>query len=665
MTLVVGGLFAWGFLDTQSAFVAGIAITAPAAVTAGLTLLISLILYVWAPKKHYSSGAFISFALLTIFTGILVYTTGQTHSPFLALWMLVGAFTGAFGLYGMGLFIVLAVAYGVLAYTQMTLEQGSLVVMVITSLAPLIVSYLLWHTGSHGEDEHEVAYQKLATELQQVAGKSDVVINAIADGVIAVDADGVIELFNPAAQSIIGWGKQDALKLSYKSVLKLVDSKNEELTEANDPVAQVLANNRPVTTNKFTLVTNSGKNLIVSLVISPVGQIGSGAIIVFRDVTKETAEGRQQAEFISTASHEMRTPVASIEGYLGLALNPATATIDDKARDFIQKAHESAQHLGRLFQDLLDVSKADDGRMQNNPKVINVVEFLFDIVEGLRPKATEKQLTLLYKPKPDDDRGARYEEHTDRTIAPIFYVNVDPDHLREVAANLIENAIKYTLRGNVVIDVSSGDNDSVQISVQDSGIGIPPEDIGHLFQKFYRVDNSATREIGGTGLGLYLCRRLCEAMNGRIWVESEWQHGSTFFVSLPRISPDEANRMIEQSANEAETAPSIIGPAHVSPAQLTPAAPTTFIDPSLEAPSLSPAMSTATSYTDSMQTPLQTFAPPIAQPTTPQADTAPLAARRVNTPLTTIEQNTAQYIQQTMPTTPVNQPQNVPPEQKP
>src|SRR5690606_4513614 len=99
----------------------------------------------------------------------------------------------------------------------------------------------------------------------------------------------------------------------------------------------------------------------VSLVASPVGGPGSGIIIVFRDITKEKAEEREQAEFISTASHEMRTPVASIEGYLGLALNPATAQVDEKARNYITKAHEAAQHLGRLFQDLLDTARAEDG----------------------------------------------------------------------------------------------------------------------------------------------------------------------------------------------------------------------------------------------------------------------------------------------------------------
>src|SRR5690606_32680368 len=178
----------------------------------------------------------------------------------------------------------------------------------------------------------------------------------------------------------------------------------------------------------LTLITNSGKKLLISLVASPVGQLGSGIIIVFRDITKEKAEERDQAEFISTASHEMRTPVASIEGYLGLALNPATAQIDEKARMYISKAHEVAQHLGRLFQDLLDITKAEDGRLSNNPRAVEVVTFVQDIVEGLRPGAEAKGLILVYKPAPDDAE----DDKTSRRLNPVFYANVDNDHLREI-----------------------------------------------------------------------------------------------------------------------------------------------------------------------------------------------------------------------------------------
>lgn len=439
---------------------------------------------------------------------------------------------------------------GVNLYFAWQLVGGSLTKEVIQSIIlagelPVIISYILWHSKSHNEKSKDRAYYDLANELNQVSNKAEVVINAIGDGVIAVDNQGVIELINPAAQRIVGWGRQDALGLDYKSVLQLLGKDGHEVNKSNDPIFEVLTSNQQKRTNDMLLQTNSGKRISVSVVASPIGHLGSGAIIVFRDITKDLAEEHEQAEFISTASHEMRTPVASIEGYLGLALNPATAKIDDKARDFITKAHEAAQHLGRLFQDLLDVSKADDGRLSNNPKVVNIVNFTQDIIAGLKPKADQKSLRIFFKPS----TGAGAEGSGMTSISPMFYLYLDADHLREVLSNLIENAIKYTPSGEVVIDVN-GDEGHVVVSIADSGIGIPAEDIPHLFQKFYRVDNSDTREIGGTGLGLYLCRRLIEAMNGRIWVESEYKHGSTFFVELPRITHEEANRLIEAAAEK-------------------------------------------------------------------------------------------------------------------
>jgi len=453
-----------------------------------------------------------------------------------------------------------------------------------------------------------------------------------------------------------------------------------EVADANDPVTKALADNKEVNTHDLSLITNSGKKILVSVIVSPVGQPGEGVIIVFRDITLEKREERQQAEFISTAAHEMRTPVASIEGYLGLALNPATAQVDEKARDFINKAHESAQHLGNLFQDLLDVSKADDGRLSNNPKVVDVVEFTHDVVEGLRPKAEQKGLHMLFKPQPDDD-----EKAGERRLNPVYYANVDNDHLREVIANLTENAIKYTPAGDVVIDIG-GDNEHVTISVADSGIGIPKEDQGHLFQKFYRVDNSDTREIGGTGLGLYLCRRLVETMNGRIYVDSEYKKGSTFYVEIPRIDHEEATRLIESASiedeNKIETQPTIT-PLQAEPelpelpAQPAPAAP--VIQQPVQAPSLS---TDETIYTNApvktvvqqMQQataqapqPVQPVAPqpqiqqqPVPnyqyqqpQPTQPQYPGRRMAPVRENIPLASIEQHPDQYIRRREDTVPV------------
>jgi len=535
-------------------------------VCAGVTALLSFLSYLWPPKKHVLPASTVVYLLLAATASLLVYSTDGTQSPFIALWIVIAVFASVFGLWGVAPLMALPAGYGVyLVVISPELPIGQLVVVVFAGLLPLVASYIIFHTKTRSTPGTDEAYHALASELSQVANKSDVVIKAIDDGVIALNSKGVIELMNPAAGQIIGWGNSDAVGLDYKSVLKLTDSRDKPLDEAVDPVLKVLSINKDEHTKEFYTTTGGGKRIALSLVVSPIGQPGEGVIITFRNITKELAEEREQAEFISTASHEMRTPVASIEGYLGLALNPATATIDAKAREFIEKAHESAQHLGRLFQDLLDVSKADDGRLSNHAVVVDVVNFLADVVEGLRPKAEAKQLRLFYKPQPDGDSVEA------RNISPLFYAHVDQDHLRELVANLVENAIKYTPEGDVVVDVG-GDDAHVKITVQDSGIGIPHEDIPHLFQKFYRVDNSKTREIGGTGLGLYLCRRLAEVMGGRIWVESEFQKGSMFHLELPRLDREQAVRMIDAAsaqpgAAQAEPMPTIIhGSAPLLPA---------------------------------------------------------------------------------------------------
>jgi PAS domain S-box-containing protein len=513
---------------------------------AGVTALFSAIAYSWAPKKHLYEIALCTYLLLAATTSVLLQASGITSSPFIALGMIILVFAGLFGLSGLGIMAVVVngyLAFDLLAAHQSLGTTQHLIIFALGYEVPLLASWVIWHTKSNHENDQDKAYSALAQELSQVANKSEIVINAIGDGVIAIDGKGIIQLINPAAQKILGWGKQDALELDYKSIFKLEDTSGKALTFAQYPVEQTLKAGESLLRNDVMLQTKSNKKLYISLLTSPAGQPGAGAIIVFRDITKEKVEERQQVEFISTASHEMRTPVAAIEGYLGLALNPNTAAIDDKARIYLTKAHEAAQHLGRLFQDLLDISRAEDGRLASAPKVIDIVAFTQDIVAGFEVHAKEKGLILLFKPVRNED--------VTRRLSPVFYTNVDNDQLREIISNLLDNSIKYTNTGDVTIDIT-GDAEHITLSISDTGIGIPPEDIPHLFQKFYRVDNSDTREIGGTGLGLYLCRRLIEQMEGRIWVESEYHKGSTFFIELPRLSHEEATKRIEQASQVEE-----------------------------------------------------------------------------------------------------------------
>ena len=532
-------LYAWArFIPTGYQLPIGLSVSDLAAGVAGIGSLIVLILCFWLPRKHETKIGIFVYLLTVAVAATTIITSGGVVSPFLVMWIIVAIFAGFFGAIILGMMGLLVILQIIATSVQQGINIQFIIGYLFFGFLPLIFSLVLWIRRQKTDDNTS----NLENRLSAVESKSDVVINAIDDGVLAISKDGNIELINPSAQQIIGWDQGDALGLNWKSVLKLVTSDGKDVEDLENPIAQSLSKNQPTHNDKLFLLTSSEKRILVSIVSSPVGTDGEGIIVVFRDITKEKAEEREQAEFISTASHEMRTPVASIEGYLGLALNPATAHIDEKARDFITKAHESAQHLGRLFQDLLDISKVEDGRMKNNPKIINVNEFLKDIFDGLATKANEKQLNYIFMP---DIVG----ESKEKSLQPIFYANIDPDHFREVVSNLIENAIKYTPSGEVVVNVT-GDDKQISVSVKDSGIGIPAEDIPHLFQKFYRVDNSDTREIGGTGLGLYLSRRLAEAMSGNLRVESKYKEGSTFYLEIPRMNSSEAKQRLESAEAE-------------------------------------------------------------------------------------------------------------------
>ena len=511
------------------------------AIGGALVLLASVVSYVFAKKITHTAMSLSIYAVLLATVALVIANDGTTSSPFLTLWALLGFGAALFGAYGWILHPALSAAALAVLYTSGSFSGDTVIVCLLAGALPVIGGLLVWRQGSSkAADESSRNAKSLANELSEVASKSEIVINAIGDGVIAIDSKGTIELVNPAAQEILGWGKQDAMMLNYKSILKLTDDNNHELDPSQDPLQQVLNTNQQMRANRLAATTQSGKKINISIVVSPIGNAGSGVIAVFRDVTKERAEEREQAEFISTASHEMRTPVASIEGYLGLALNPNTAQVDERAKSYILKAHEAAQHLGHLFQDLLDVSKSEDGRMSSAPKVVDMAEITSTITQGLEQKAKEKGLQLLFKPN---------ENSGQKKIMPVLFVNQDNDHIREILDNLIENAIKYTPEGHVTVDIRGTDN-KIVVSVEDSGLGIPPEDIPHLFQKFYRVDNVDRQQIGGTGLGLYLSRRLAESMQGRLWVESTYGKGSTFFLELPRLDTSEAENLKQQQQSK-------------------------------------------------------------------------------------------------------------------
>jgi PAS domain S-box-containing protein len=384
---------------------------------------------------------------------------------------------------------------------------------------------------------------QLASKLQGEQLKSDIIINAIDDGVVIIDDQQTIHLINPAGASVIGWEKNEAEGLDWHSVFSFVDDKGTP-TQDDSPLAQVFTKGETIRRSDLQVVTKSNKTINMSMTVSPLLRDNEhiNAIVgIFRDVSEERQQEAQRADFISTASHEMRTPVAAIEGYLALALNDKVSTIDTRARGYLEKAHASTQHLGKLFQDLLSSAKAEDGRLTSHPVVIEFGSFLEQLTTDLRFTAEKKGLQLEFNIGASKVIDASRKD-VGKPVNPLYYAYADPDRLREVITNLFDNAVKYSERGKITVGLTGNDK-VVQFFIRDMGHGIPAEDIPHLFQKFYRVDNSTTRTIGGTGLGLFICRKIVELYQGRIWVESVFEEGSTFYVNLPRLSTQKAEQM--------------------------------------------------------------------------------------------------------------------------
>ena len=455
---------------------------------------------------------------------------------------------------------------------------------------------------------------------------ANLVLNTIDSGVIIVLPTGVIEYINPAAVSLLGGQMaQNFLGAKLEDILKLENGQGVAIPAQNNLVFYAVNNGQNYTTREYFLVNLQGQKKPVAFKIITAHSPKNERIVTFYDITSELEAESEQTEFISTASHEMRTPVASIEGYLGLALNPKTATIDERAKKYLEEAHKSSQHLGKLFRDLLDVTKLDDKRIKAHLLPIEVTSTVRSIAEGQIPKMSEKNIHFTF------GSSSSANMNGGRVINQEVFAAVDVDFLREIINNLIENAIKYTNNGGGIWVNVRGDGDRVLINVTDTGIGISPEDSKHVFQKFYRADNSETRTIGGTGLGLYIVKERVEAMSGSTWVESTFGEGSTFYVAFPRLTYEEYLRRKQIEANTQAMTPqnSIASiPNTFTPNENQTPAPMQF---STEITAPTPV---ATPVSTTMNTPMQTEAPmqaptvstiPTREPaTTPTMTNAPI-----------------------------------------
>ncbi|HCY77021.1 MAG TPA: two-component sensor histidine kinase [Ignavibacteriales bacterium] len=224
---------------------------------------------------------------------------------------------------------------------------------------------------------------------------------------------------------------------------------------------------------------------------------------------------RMRSQFLANVSHELRTPIFSIQGFIETLLNGA---IDDPKvnRHFLQKANQNTVNLSNLLNDLIDISMIESGEMRMSYRYFDINNFIQNILNEFIPLAEEKSIKLIFNPSKEG-----------------LQVFGDKDKLRQVLVNLLQNAIKYTDEGSIEILLAE-EKKFVNISVRDTGIGIPEADLNRIFERFYRVDKARSRAVGGTGLGLAIAKHIIEAHNSKIIVQSTLGEGSIFSFMLKK-----------------------------------------------------------------------------------------------------------------------------------
>lgn len=486
-----------------------------------------------------------SAAIYAFLFGAIIESSGNTNIVYRGCYIVMVFFMGMLGLYPPLTTTIFTWLILILTITGIATPTNASLTFNLTVDSLLTVSGLLgwfYFKRFYVTGKRETFLQ---SQLQEEQFKSSVILESITDGVMIINTSGTAEIMNHSLTNMLGWEQKDAKHLDYRSLIEPVEQGD---ATPQDAISACFDMGKPIQRVSL-LKTHHNRQLYVDIVASPILQkipVGLknsrepadnivGVVAVLRDVDTQKRAEQQRSDFISTASHEMRTPLAAIQGFIDLALNNKVAVIDDKAREYLTKANEAAINLGALFQDLLTSSASEDGRLVSNPVLLDVRECLISAVEQFKPEATKKSLRLtMVQPQTN---GA--------SVEPVMFVYVDRERLNEVIGNLLENAIKYTQQGTVAVSANIQKN-TVVIRVADTGIGIATEDIPHLFQKFYRTDNSATREVGGTGLGLYIAKQIVELMGGRIWVESSLGVGSTFYVQIPRLAQTEVDRILAQ-----------------------------------------------------------------------------------------------------------------------
>lgn len=337
----------------------------------------------------------------------------------------------------------------------------------------------------------------------------------MSDGVIATDDEGKVMVINSRAKQMLRVEESSVIGIELTHLLGIPKGEIDRY---------VLGENR---TDIVELPFREDEVIIVRVTFTPIHRRGkgiSGTIIVLQDITEQEQLEQSRRDFVANVSHELRTPLTTINSYLE-ALDDGALEDPDLAKRFVGVTRNETERMIRLVSDLLHLSRLDARQTELQKEPTDIVGMLEDVADRFSFQLRQKKIDIVIR--------------LDDKVKPI---PIDSDQIDQVLDNLLSNAVKYTPEGgSIEIALRKKDPMSVEVSVQDTGIGIPQKDLNRIFERFYRVDKARSRSMGGTGLGLSIAREIIKAHDGDITIESEWNKGTRVSFTLP-LEPRESDK---------------------------------------------------------------------------------------------------------------------------
>lgn len=387
------------------------------------------------------------------------------------------------------------------------------------SIAFSVIAFWIFSNAEKEMDEQDRSTLDKSKALEEEQQLDEAIMSSIAESLIVINKDGQIMLYNPEAERITGHRSTDVEYRLYKKIIRFCDKEGKEVQK--NPITEGLNSGERVTVNiNEGLYVKSATNELIPISVSVAPITGKnetvrGVVATIQDITAEKELDKVKDEFVYIVVHELGNPIFALDGYLSILRDKCKGR-DKQIKEIIESATGINQQLSSLVNDLLEMVKSESGQLKIDVNPIDLGKIFEAVIDSAKIKAKTKKITVNYIPE--------------KTLN----VMGDEQKIREVAINLIDNAIKYTPEGGKVEIWHEDKEGQITTFVKDNGMGISKESKKHLFEKFFRIKSETTKGISGTGLGLFICRQIVEKCGGRIWAESEEGEGSTFAFSLKK-----------------------------------------------------------------------------------------------------------------------------------